>query len=273
MKTILAATDFSPAAVNAVNYAAGMAQQLQAELVLLHVYQLPVVYTEMPAAPMEIADFGEDAERKLRAVKDELAHVTSNQINITTVTKLGMFYPALEEACEERQPYLVIMGSQGTTAAERFLFGGHTVHAMKNLNWPLISVPPNAAFGQIKKAGLACDFIDVEDTVPVAKISKFLSDFGAELHVLNTGRKEQFDPELVFESGILRGLWHNPKHVYHYITAEDTDQGVIDYAGEKEIDLLIVIPKEHSLLERIFFKSHTKQMVLHSPIPVMALHY
>lgn len=272
MKKILVATDFSPAATNAVYYAADMARVLHAGIVLLNVYQVPVPYTELPMA-LDTEDIKADAEKKLDSIREELALGTNEEINITTIAKLGLFYDSIDEACEEVQPYVVVMGSQGTTAAERFLFGGHTVHAMKHLNWPLITVPPASEFEGLKKIGLACDFNDVEDTVPVAKINKLLSDFNAELHVLNTGMKEQFDPELVFQSGVLRGILHNPGHVYHYITAEDTDQGIIDYAVEKDIDLLVVIPKEHSFLERIFFRSHSKHMVLHSPIPVMALHY
>ena len=48
MKTILVATDFSPAAFNAVNYAADMAIAIKADLLLLHVYQIPVGYSEIP---------------------------------------------------------------------------------------------------------------------------------------------------------------------------------------------------------------------------------
>jgi nucleotide-binding universal stress UspA family protein len=38
MKTILIATDFSPAAFNAANYAAGMGRVCNADLSLLHIY-------------------------------------------------------------------------------------------------------------------------------------------------------------------------------------------------------------------------------------------
>ena len=50
MKTILVATDFSPAALNAANYAADMALAINADILLLHVYQIPVVYLEVPVA-------------------------------------------------------------------------------------------------------------------------------------------------------------------------------------------------------------------------------
>ena len=59
---------------------------------------------------------------------------------------------------------------------------------------------------------------------------------------------------------------------YHFITDKDTDEGIIDFAEKNHIDLLIVLPKRHGLLDKLIYKSHTKQLVMHSHVPVMALH-
>jgi nucleotide-binding universal stress UspA family protein len=46
----------------------------------------------------------------------------------------------------------------------------------------------------------------------------------------------------------------------------------MEFAETNSIDLLVVLPKQHSLIEKLLFKSHVRQFVLHSHIPVMALH-
>jgi hypothetical protein len=101
---------------------------------------------------------------------------------------MGVFYQELKKLCIHLNPYVVVMGSQGSTATERLFFGGHTVYAMKHLDWPLITVPKGATFSAIKKIGLACDFEDVVETTPISDIKKLVNDFGAELHILNTGK-------------------------------------------------------------------------------------
>ena len=53
MKTILVATDFSPAALNAANYAGDMALAIHANILLLHVYSIPVNYSEV-AIPLSL---------------------------------------------------------------------------------------------------------------------------------------------------------------------------------------------------------------------------
>ncbi|QEC65792.1 universal stress protein [Panacibacter ginsenosidivorans] len=271
MKTILVATDFSTAAANAAHYAAEMALAINADLFLLHVFQIPINYLEVPAALNE-AQMTLDPERSLAQLKEELTTKTKNKIPIESEIRTGIFFTELNAVCERINPYAVVMGSQGTTAATRLLLGGHTIYALKNLMWPLITVSPQATFSSIKNIGLACDFNKVTDTVPADEIKKLVEDFHAKLHVLNTGRQRTYNPEIVFESGTLRDLLKDIQADYHFIPGDDKDQAIIDFAEKNHIDFLIVLPKRHGLFDKLVHKSHSKQLVLHSHVPVMALH-
>ena len=271
MKKIIVATDFSKTATNAAHYAADMAMAIGADLMLLHIYQVPVIYSEAQSA-VNIDDWTRDAWAELSILKNDLVTRTDGKINIEAQAIEGEFFNELKDACETVQPYAVIMGSQGSTAAERFFLGGHTVNAMRNLNWPMIAVPPGVVFASLKKVGLACDFEQVLDTIPAEEVKKLVTDFKAELHVLNTGKKTDFDPDTVFQSGMLQEMISDLKPAYHFITHFDTDQGILDFAEKNQIDLLLVLPKRHGLLDKLLHKSHTKQLVLHSHVPVMALH-
>ncbi len=271
MKTIIVATDFSPAAFNAMNYAADMALSIKADLVLLHIIQIPVSYSDIPVV-LNQDEMLRSTENDMNELAEQMKLSTKGKLNIKTEVRAGGFFYELKNFCEHVHPYSVIMGSQGTTAAERLLFGGHTLHAMKNLNWPLITVPPGAKFLIHKRIGLACDFQKVVESIPLDEIKMLVTDFNAELHVLNTGKKEVFDPGIVFESGMLQEMLGKLNPQYHFITNEDTDAGIMEFAEKNNIDLLVVLPRRHSIMDRLIHKSHTKQLVLHSHVPVMALH-
>jgi nucleotide-binding universal stress UspA family protein len=271
MKTILVATDFSHTARNAAKYAAAMASAINAKVLLLHVYQLPVTYLEVPVLVNE-EEIKNDAEKNILKLKEELAEKTAGKLNIETEVRMGTFFQELKITCQRIDPYAVVMGSQGTTAAEHFLFGTHAVYATKHLTWPVITVPQGAKFSSIKKIGFACDFSKVVNTTPVDELKQLVKDFNAELHVLNTGKQTAFDPDVVFESGMLQEMIGNLNPNYHFITNEKTDESIIEFAEKNHIDLLIVLPKRHNLTDKLVHKSHTKQLVLHSHVPVMALH-
>jgi nucleotide-binding universal stress UspA family protein len=270
MKTILIATDFSQAALNAANYAADMALAIDANIILLHAYQIPVIYLETYVAVIE-GDMTQDTKKTMVQLKNHLAKKTGGKLNIQTEIRQGVFFSELKTLCEKINPYAVVMGSQGTTAAEHLFFGSHAVFAMKHLRWPLITVPPKVKFASIKEIGLACDFNKVVDAVPVDEIKMLVNDYNAKLHVLNISRKEGFNPDVVFQSGLLQEILKPLKPQYHFISNKNTDEGIMNFAEKNHIDLLITLPRRHGLLKRLIHKSHTKQLVLHSHVPVMAL--
>lgn len=271
MKTIIVATDFSSAATNAVIYATDMAVTLHADLLLVHVWKLPVSYDGM-ATPVLADDLMEDAKKNMKALELQFAHYSKRKINIDSKIIVGDFFIEFEKICNKIKPHVVVLGSQGTTAAERTVFGSHTVHAMKNINWPVITVPAGASFSAIKKIGLACDFRQVQDVVPADELRTLVKEFGASLHIINTGKKEAFDPGIVFQSKVLQDMIGDLKPDYHFIESENLDEGIMNFAEKNKIDLLIVLPKRHTLLDKLIHKSHTKQLVLHSHVPVLALH-
>ena len=271
MKTILVATDFSPAALNAAHYAADMAITINARLLLLTVVQTPIGYSDLPIL-INLEDMLRSTEKDIMHLKEELELKTNGKFNIETEVGMGSFFSELKDVCERIKPYAVVMGSQGKTAAEHLMFGTHAVHAMQELTWPLISVPPGSVFSAIKKIGVASDLTEVVKTTPVDEIKMLVTDFNAELHILNIGKKEVFEGDIVFESGIMQEMLLGLKPIFHFISNENTDDALINFADKNEIDLLIVLPKHHNLLDKLFHKSHTKNLVLHSHVPVMALH-
>lgn len=271
MKKILVTTDFSPIAQNAVNYAADMALAVKADLLLLNVVQTPVSYSEAPLL-LNLEDLMRSAEKDLAGIKDGLQKRTKGLVNVETEVGMGAFFNELKNVSERVKPYAVVMGSQGKTAAEHLLFGSHATHAVRDLDWPVITVPPDAVFSSIKKIGLASDLTKVVETTPIDEIKMLVNDFNAELHILNTGKKEVFSGDIVFESGLMQEMTMTLKPKFHFIANDNTDQGIIDFVDKNNIDLLIVLPKRHNFLGKLLHKSHSKQLVLHSHAPVMAIH-
>src|SRR6185503_3612855 len=258
MKTILVATDFSSSALNAANYAADMALAINTDILLNHVSEEDII---------------DNAEKNISQLKEHLTRKTGSKLNIKTKVTRGIFYhQELKTVCERIKPYAVVMGSQGRTASKRLFFGSESVYAMKHLMWPLITVPPGVTFSSIKKIGLACDFDKVVHTTPIDKIKMLVKDFNAAFHILNTGRKQVFNPEGVFESALLMEMLAALKPNYHFITSSNTDEGILNFAEKNRFDLLVVLPKQYGLLKKLVHRSHTRQFVLHSHVPVMALH-
>jgi len=257
-----------------MNFAADMATNINASLLLLHVYQVPVSMTDVPVVMVSAEELKKSSESKLQELKDDLTHITSGKIKIYSEARLGDVSDELEDACKHIQPFAVIMGTRGTTGVERILFGSTTLTAIRHLTWPVIVVPPGKEYGKgIKKIGFACDFDKVVESTPIQFIKNMIKEFGAELHVLNVDHEgKHFKPGTPEESLMLHTLLHDLNPNYHFIDNIDIEDGINEFVEKNNIDLLITIPKKHKLLDSLFKHSSTKQLVTQSHIPVMCVH-
>ncbi|MEO8406409.1 MAG: universal stress protein [Chitinophagaceae bacterium] len=275
MKTIIVPTDFSEVSLNAANYAADMACAVNASILLLHMYQIPVAFSEVPMPAEVIDDIPKNAERQLLQLKDDLHKRAGGKLKIMTAVRSGIVIGELSAYCKKLHPYAVVMGSHGVTGIERFLFGSNTILAVSNLSCPVIIVPAGASFTNLKNIGLACDLKKTAKTIPVDDIKKLVKEFGATLHVLhvNADADHVYGPDVIEESTVLQELLQELKPVYHFLNDTEIEEGLTQFAEKHKLDLLIVVPKKHSLLNKLFYKRYTKKIVLHTPVPVMSVHY
>ena len=274
MKRIVVPTDFSASATSAMNYAVEMAKDIGAAIHLYHVYQVPVAVSDVPVVIVSVEELKKNAEEQLEYLKKGLEHITSDKpVTVTTEATMGNTVDELEELCKRLHPFMVVMGSRGSTGMERILFGSTTLTAIKHLTCPVIVVPPGSNYKGIKKVGFACDFRKVIETTPTHYIEELVKLFGASLHVLNVDyENKHFKPETPEESLYLHTLLKDLNPQYHFIEEKDIEDGINKFAEENNLDLVITIPKKHKLLDGLFRKSSTRQLVFESHIPVLCIH-
>lgn len=274
MKTIIAPTDFSPVAANAVNFAADMAVALDANLLLFNAYNIPVAYGEVPVVLISVEELKKKSEDELEALKKNIMHVASGKLKVYTESKMGNTVDELEALCKEIQPLAVVMGAKGKSGLENVIFGSTALGAIRHITSPVICVPPGKEYGHgIKKIGFACDLKHVAGNTPAASIRELVKEFDAELHIINVDHDDKhFTPTAPAESSALHAMFDELKPQYHFIDHPDVEEGINEFAEQNNLDLIIAVPKKHSLLEGLFHSSKTKKLVFHSHIPVMCVH-
>lgn len=274
MKTIIIPTDFSPAATNAVKYGVDMALAINASVLLLHVYNIPIALGDVPVVLLSADELKKTAEDNIGRLKKDLEHITSGKLKMYTEARLGNVTDELEELCKKVQPFAVVMGTTGASSVQRTLFGSNTLTAIKHLTWPVICVPQGKEYGKgVHKIGLACDFREVVQTTPVSEIKEFVKEFHAQLFVLNVDYdNQQFQPDTPEQSVLLHTALEDVHPEYHFITHKDIEDGINEFAETHGLDIVIAVPKKHKLLDGLFRKSSTRQLVFESHVPVMCLH-
>jgi nucleotide-binding universal stress UspA family protein len=251
-----------------------LANQVKANLVLTHVYQVPVSYTDAPIVLVSVEELRKSATARMQKLKEEVEHLVGAQTKIYIEVILGTVVDELENLCNKIKPFAVVMGTKGASGVERVLFGSNTLLAIRRLTWPVICVPPGKTYGKgIKKIGFACDFEKVVDSTPAPAIKAFVKAFGAHLDVLNINpdgkAREEEMPE---QSLLLQTMLSELKPAFHFIQHRDIEDGINEFAIKNELDLVITIPKKHNLIERIFKETSSKQLIYHGNVPILCMH-
>jgi nucleotide-binding universal stress UspA family protein len=273
MKTIIVATDFGDIAKNAVNYAKDLSVVMGYNLTIVHIVPFIIPTSEVPSPITANGTLLGNAEKKLKILRDEIA-ASVNAISITYAVREGNFIHELSQLCEKTNTYAIVMGTEDTSGIDRLIFGNKTISAIKELLWPLIVVPGETKFNNIQKIGLACDFKDVVETIPVEEITALIQKFNATLHVIHVSEEDSnnYTPEEVEESGWLHQLLSNLNPKYHFLRGNKIEQLITEFTIENNLDLLIIIPKEHDFLSKLLNQSHSKKLVLQAHVPIMAIH-
>lgn len=276
MNTILVPTDFSPTARNAAMYAINFAKQLKfKKIVLYNAYQTPLVTDANMALvdAIDIEDMKKASEENLEAFHATLKAFCGEEITLETKSEYGTLTLDINDVCEETNADIVVMGVTGAGKLAESLIGSFAIDVARKSRIPVIVVPPDAGFTNIKEVMLACDFSKVVESTPVAPIKKILDETKAKLFVVNIDHNNKnYTPDTPFESLMLDTLLQGYNPEYHFLDDADFVSAINKFALEKQVDLIITIPKKTGWFDSLFHKSHTKALAFHSHVPLMVVH-
>lgn len=141
-RQLLAATDFSEPATQAVERAALIARELGASLELIHVANLGL----LTHFQQLVADVPADLEKRLlNALQDELGEQADRlqgkyAISVHTRVAAGPLVPELCGQVDDLTADLVVLGAQGSSLMRRLLMGSTATRMVKQCTHPVLVV-------------------------------------------------------------------------------------------------------------------------------------
>lgn len=274
METIVVATDFSPAADNAANYAAELAKFFSAKLILTNAYPFPPANYEMGFSVPVISAIKDSAEERLENLKTELRNKHNWNFDIECVAEMGAPYDVIEAVSKDQSADLIVMGIVGEAGAfKEGLIGSTALTVARGLSIPTFIIPEKAEYHRIHKISFACDLEKTEET-DLAYVAKYFSKiFDAQLEIIHVERPEE---EMSFEkaktSVYLEKKFEDLDHKTISVTGTDVAHDLQEYFTWHQTDVVMLSPRKHDLFHNLFRSSVTKDLIFHVKIPVLAIH-
>ena len=269
MKTILIATDFSQASGNASLYGIQLAKAMNANIILFTAYDAPhnIAATTVLVSHYDIMM---QTEQKL---SDEADAITGRErLNIQIVCDEGKAEQSILAIATEKEADLIIVGITGRGNNVKKVFGSTTTSLIKDSTVPVIIVPENARFTQLKTILYASDiFLDI--TIQSIDQIQWITDFFKSKLCVIRVVKDDYE-KLLEEVNVphrLRTALKNISANFQFPVNKSISNGLNDFIKTQPVDMLVMQPHKHDWIERLFVKSETKDMVFHSHIPILML--
>jgi nucleotide-binding universal stress UspA family protein len=280
IKHVLWATDFSDESKEALAYADLFAKTFKAKLTALHVVPdfAPVLYEAWPEVQAELAGQIEASKVSAKIKLDRMCE-TQGICPTKVVIAEGSAAKIIVKTAKKEGADLIVVGRKGVSGQEQNLIGSVTHQILRSSCVPvLVTKGTDAKVQPIKKILVPTDFTAAEDIErdQAWRLGKALGAGLTFLYVLELFGHDFRLTDQMFDS-VLKKLQARKKREHKaveigedVVKAVHAWEGIIDYAGTKNFDL-IVMSTTVKRLARFFLGSTTEKVIAHSRVPVFAL--
>ncbi len=282
MEKILVATDLSVNAKNAAKYGYSLAVDLKANLVLCNAFIVPA---ELPEAAMiawpkfEYDELLKVSEKELKALEEALRAIQSSGDFVPEIERInvdGSVLNVIADRVKTMQIDLVIAGAHENTWLNSAIMGNNAHRLIDAATYPLLLVPGVAAYKTIRKLAFATDLIQPKkDLEVIYSLLPLLKQLNAELlitHVYDEG-----DQSGKFRKGLegflseLSNKANYPHIYYRMVKSAKAEKGLNWLCQYGDVDILVMVHREKSILRQVFEGSHTQKMIDSISIPLLVL--
>ena len=270
MKNILIATDFSPAARDATQYGIRLAAAFDARVTLVTAFEEIPIPVEEAMNIITYEDMRTLAQRQLEEEKRQLGADTT--IPIDTLLKKGPVVRTILAAAEETHADLIVVGMTGTEKEIRRSFGSAATTLARKTPVPLLVVPEEAKFTPPVAIALAEDVLRAKENETPEPVRELLEKFHAKLFVIRVFNKQSGEViEVLHEDADGHRTLGTFSPLYEIPANKHVAQALENFIEMNPISILVMQPQPHTLAEKWFLRSNTKEMIFETSIPLLIL--
>lgn len=277
MKKILFPTDFSEKANNAFVYALKWAQKFDAEIITLHVYELPILDMSYVDVPIYQAEVYQSLElNSFQNFKDQipvLREIASKHklehIQISNVLLSGDLVSNILQLVESERINFVIMGTSRVSGFQEMFLGTNTASVMTGSDTSVLGIPDDSSYHPIHKICFTTQFAS-EEMDSLKSLLTIAKKFNAAIECVYIQTPDNEVNEVIIANW--KAIFASEKVEFHTIISKDVEDSILDFIKLHHIDLLAVAKQKRGFWDNLFHSSLTKKLAMHIHIPLLVLH-
>ncbi|WP_413532708.1 universal stress protein [Empedobacter brevis] len=256
MAKILFPTDFSETANNAFLYALNLAKVLKTNIKLISVQ----------STLKNDLDVSEDNfENYINKLKNIAKENNLEHVKIESSLIVGDILLMILDIINKDDIKYVVMGTNGQNSLGKKIFGSNTINVINNSPAPVFVVPSKVKFKVERNFAYATLFSNKESNA-LLQMKEITKRYDKLLNIVHVGDKS-ITPEMLN----VKKEWEEeyPEAIITIEPGNDVEDGLIDYCTKNNIDVLGLVHRELSSLERLFTINHSKRLLSNGNIALL----
>lgn len=274
MTKILFPTDFSEASKNAFVYALQFADAMKAELITLHVYELPVLHAgnlsntiKSVYDTIELENF-ENFKSQVPLLRKIAEDHHLGHVNFTNVLKDGDLVWVIRDLVEEEKIDFVIMGTKGATGLKETFMGSNTGSVITDSEAYVIGIPDNAKFKKIENITFTTRFRE-KDKKALERVVELAKSLDAKVNCIYVAAKNTVINKAIVEEW--NTIFKNKNVDFIILESNNVKTAILDYIESHNVGLLAMLHYKRGFFEELFSQSLTQKLSYHSNVPILAM--
>ena len=254
IKKILVPVDFSMASENALDYVSGLVKKdEEIEVTLLHISSSEVSGSKK-----------QELEEKLNTtINQRGVNIPSSGYQISS----GKLIETILKVQASNSSDLIVMGTSGSSDDTET----KTSDLVSQADCPVLVVPENSKEFAVNNIALALGPNTIDNSGGLQILHDIARTFGATVHVLTINRDGK-SPSIENENQkVLEYYLESLLYFHAFPENSDIEIGISDYIKQKNIDMLAILPRNHTKNDQPSEGRLTKLLTLHAEIPLLTI--
>lgn len=290
-RKILIPVDFSGYSMKACEFGFNFANEIHAEIVLMHVYFSPIYMpslqyaTEGYGVPMErdvgIKSMLESIHTQLNKLTEEIKNRISKgempDVKYTCLLREGVPEEEILHYARFEKPLMIIMGTRGQGEKELDLIGSVTAEIIERSPTFVYAIPEHTKsrnFREIQKVAFITNF-DQRDLIAFDSLITTFQDYKFKISFihLNTDehRRTWNEIKLAGIKEYFKKQYPQLDICYNVVTEDHLLSNLDDYVKQEQIDVLCITNYKRNIFARLFNPSIARKMIFHSNTPILVI--
>lgn len=276
MKNILIPTDFSKNAWNAIAYAMEFFKNERCFFYILHTYT-PSFYrmdyilggpsfSAIPDKGLDISQAGLE-----KTVADIKAAYNNPGHTYEMVSAFNILTDEIIEQSEDKDIDLVVMGTQGATGAKEIFLGSNAVYVIRKAKVPVLVVPEGFAYRPARKILFPTDYWSHYKDSELALLIALAKMHQALVTVLHVQEESPLTEKQLENKDMLDNSLKQLSYQMEELQGAYMPDAVIEYAERNQADMIVMMNRKHSFLQRLLVQQNIDEIGFHVKVPLLVI--